>query len=429
MFSIAFLIAVFLFPSRGHLRLEYVLVVLLLIGVLLRGDLSPFSKVRRELYFLAFLTIGGLVSILFHVASGGTFDYRDLMSIVRYPVYGAILVSVIVAAPRTERSREATGMTIGFIAIAVGIISLLQHYDVGGIDSLLRTVYSTTAIGGADEPEIGSLAAGRLTGTSGNPNWWGFTIVSLFLMLTARAVTTKRLLWIPVLLLLVTSLILTGSRTAVVAALFGAGLITILGFKSGSTGIGRSMVIALFAVLVIGWGVFYQLNLAADANRFSIERMGSFLIRIEVWSATLDEYQNDIVLGRGPAKLDRVAGFRDASSFHVRDNIYIAFLAQFGIVGLVGFLGFSLTQIIKLFSLTRRANPPDRWWPIGMLGTMAAWMLFGVAGDSFFFVPASTILLVLYGTALVAGEPEVATLKGRGPGPTDAYDPTFEFPE
>jgi O-antigen ligase len=157
--------------------------------------------------------------------------------------------------------------------------------------------------------------------------------------------------------------------------------------------------------------------------------MGSFLIRIEVWSATLDEYQDDIVLGRGPAKLDRVTGFRDASSFHVRDNIYIAFLAQFGIVGLVGFLGFSLTQIIKLFSLTRRANPPDQWWPIGMLGTMAAWMLFGVAADTFFYVPASHILLVLYGTALVAGEPEVATRKSRGPGPTDAYDPTFKFPE
>jgi len=401
MFSIALLVAVLLLPSRGHLRPEYLLVGLLVVGIIAQRGFGPFAYVRHELTLLAFLTITGLLSILVYNLGEGTFHYRDLLSIVRYPVYGAILAAAAVSTRSARRSKEKLGSAIGLIALVVVVISFLQQFDVGGFDSLLQTAYPNSERG-LNEPEYGTFAAGRLTGTATNPNWWGFTIVALFLMLTARVLIAKRIVWIPILFLLTTCLILTGSRTAAVAALIGVGLIMTLGVLTGATSIGRVAISGFVAVLVIGWGVFYQLNLAADTRRFNMDNMGSFLMRVGVWNATLQEYENDIVLGRGPAKLERRAGFRDASSFAVRDNIYIAYLAQFGIVGLVGFLGFSLTQVTRLFALTKRADPPDRWWPVGMLGVMAAWMLYGVTADSFFFVPASNILLVLYGTALMA---------------------------
>jgi O-antigen ligase len=399
MFSSTLILAALFFPSRGHLRLEYVLVALVLVIIIAQKGFGPFARVRRELFFLGYLTISGLISIMVYNAGEGTFHYRDLFSVARYPVYGAVLAAAAISTRGISRSKKTLARMIGVSAIGVAIISLLQHYNPGNIDSLIRTLFPV-AQAGSFEPEYGTLAAMRLTGTTGNPNWWGFTIVATFLLVIARVFVARGLSWLPIVVLLVPCLVLTGSRTAAVAALGGIVVILALSARVGALGAGRIALSTFVALFVIGWGAYYQLNLAADTSRFDIRNMGSLVMRFEVWTATLEEYQDDIILGRGPAKLERRYGFQDASSYAVRDNIYISFLAQYGVIGLVGFLGLCILQVVRLFALSRTCQADDRWWPIGLLGIMAAWLLFGATADSFFFVPSSNLFLILYGTAL-----------------------------
>lgn len=400
MIYILLLLLVVLSPARGHLRAEYAIVSMILITTLARRGLGPILRVRREIGFFFFLSISGVISIAAYVSSGGSFSPRDLLSIVRYFAYGAILAAAASVSPRNpEKFRRQFGSAIVWMSLIIAIISFAQFYNPLGINQLIKTIYPESGVEGF-APLEGSLAASRITGTSGNPNWWGFMIAAFLLMLISRSLIGRRMLGLPILFALATALLLTGSRTAVVAVLGGAMVIGALGARTGSVRIGQIVLSGIVALFVIGWGTYYQLNLAADTERFNVNQMSSLIVRFEVWSQTLEEYKDDLILGRGPAKSDRRLGLQDASSFHVRDNIYVSYLAQYGLVGLFGFLGLCFYQAARLLTLASRTAAPDSWIPVGMLGVLAAWLLFGATGDSFFFVPASNFFVALYGLTI-----------------------------
>lgn len=387
-------------PHWGHLRLEYPFVAALVLVALQRGGIASLTRgIRGELVLLFLMTLSGMLSIIVFNASSSSFSWRDMMSIIRYPAYAVLLMSVV-SYPFSERHKQSLYYFLGFSAILCSVISIIQYFNILGLNQTFVSLYRNIEQDGYYYTFVLGLGNRRVIGTAGNPNSWGFALSLIGILVMARIVFMRHLLWMPHLILVMASLLMAGSRTAMIGFIVGSGVMMVAGAMYGRIR-GASIVTAMLALMVLP-GVFYiySQQTVDAADRYSTNQIGSLLKRFEVWSATIDEYSEDFLIGRGPNKSARRVGFVDAKSFHVRDNIFVSVFAQFGILGLALLIGFFIVQWRKLWRAAKETAASDQFWILGMLGGFVSWFLFNITADAFFALHPTHLFLAIYGVTL-----------------------------
>jgi lipid-A-disaccharide synthase-like uncharacterized protein len=325
------------------------------------------------------------------------------MSIVRYPSYAVLLVSVSSIVMTPDRMRVLVRF-IGWTAIACSTISIFQYFNFLGLNQAFISLYRDIEIDSYYYSLVLDYGTRRVIGTAGNPNSWGFCLSVIGLLVMARIVFSRHLIWLPHLVLVAMSILLTGSRTATIGFLAGAAVMLGVGVLRGQAK-GAAIVAATIAMLtipVVFW--IYTQEVAEGADRFSTRQMGSLMARFEVWTETIKEYSNDLLIGRGPNKAARRLGFANASSYHVRDNIFISVFAQFGLLGISLLIALFWVQWRKLWRLTTSGNPDYQFWTFGMIGGFVSWCLFNLMADAFFALHPTHLFLALYGLTLAVGK-------------------------
>jgi O-antigen ligase len=388
-------------PHWGHARAEYPFLAILFLVALRRGAGGALRPIRADIVILALMVLSGILSIIAFNAFHGGFHWRDLMSLVRYPTYAVFLIATA-GFPFDERSSRSFFRFIGVIGVVCGTLSVIQYYNALGLNSWFLRMYRDIIF---DEYVSNFVLEGgvrRVIGTSGNPNNWAFLLATISLLLAGRIVLAARLRWLPLLAFTLLALLMTGSRSNLIG--FLAGLLAMLAVAVALHRQRRPVaaIVGGAAILLVLSLVFlaYTESMAQDPQRFTTDRIGSFLSRIEVWRSTLTEYKSDFLLGRGPNKAARRIGFRDASSYHVRDNIFIAIFAQFGMIGVLLFLALLAVQFQALLRAAREAPASLAYWPIAMIGVLVAWVLYNMTADAFFAAQPATIFLFLHGTTI-----------------------------
>lgn len=407
-----YLFSAMFLPHFGHARPEYVFLLLLLIPVL-RGGLghSPLAGVRTDVVLLGLMVISGMISIVAYNAThaGSVFHWRDLMSIVGYPTYAVMIVATANVA-LDSRGKKTLSRYIGFAALLASLISIVQFFDIGGLNRLFLELYRSADDDIYFRNFVLDYGNRRVFGTAGNPNNWGFALTMLGLIVMARVVYHRHLTWVPHLVLILVSILMTGSRTALLGFMLGAVVIVAIGVQMGRAR-GGTVATALFAVLLIPivFAVYTaQVDERQGAERFSSKQIGSLIMRFELWTATIEEYSSDMFIGRGPSKAARRKGFEDAESFHVRDNIFVSVFAQFGVVGLSLLFGFFVAQGSKLYRYARLSPPQSLFYSIGAVGVFVAWALYNTAADAFFALHPTHNFLGVYGAAIAWARPALA---------------------
>jgi O-antigen ligase len=390
-------LAVLMVPGYGLIRLEYPLVIALIMIAVGGGRITRVRHILLELGLLYALMLVGALSIFVYYSAHSGFHWRDLTSVLRLPVYGLIITGALFV-PMDTRLKKLLGALIVFCSVIGTMVSIVQYFNIAGMNVVFLKIYRSNVFSYVDQFIYGTQER-RIIGTAGNPNLWGFVLTCYALFIFSRIVLARGLVLLPVLLGVIVSIAMTGSRSALLSFVIGAITILLASFRFGRTRGPLLLAIAVMAIALPSAAIVVAQSLGSE--RFEAGNMESMYARFNTWSETMKEYQDDLLLGRGPTKSLRNSrtASSDASAL-VRDNNYVSAVAETGIIGLLFLLAFFAVMWRHLWRLASRVPPSDFHWVLAGLGVMTAWIAFNGTADAFNTVYLSHNVWVFYGLTL-----------------------------
>ncbi|MCU1285423.1 MAG: hypothetical protein JWO13_1773 [Acidobacteriales bacterium] len=275
------------------------------------------------------------------------------------------------------------------------MLGFAQYFDIANVNASISPVYASGHNLGA------MLEYSRVTGTTGNPNVFGATMViasclTLALALFGKTPTLRVFAWIG-LGMFIGALSLAQSRTAAIALCVGFIVTLTLSFRQRFIGrVALSAMVIVVLIAAIG-GIVLSSATLHEQNRYRELKdpasAGTFKERLAMWEPNIRLWEQSPILGYGPAKLtmDRIV-----------DNEWVLLLRRYGVLGMTAFilLFWRINQALKKLRLQTRADTLLIAVTIALQAiiiSMAVYMLAAtVYNDSFQLMP---ILMVLSGVA------------------------------
>jgi len=377
--------------------------------------------------FLAYLLVGILSfsHAPYHMASVDFFLRHFFF------MTAALIIIYEFDARAMERLTDILILT-AWIAVGYGF---LQWVDI---------TWFPAGVGNGIDPFIWRGAFGpRVFSTYGNPNFFADFLVIIFPILLTQYLKTRRFSLIPLMVMLVVDLLVTGTKGAWMGfalVIFIFGVVAFIYFPEAVKPY-RKAVLAIVAIGTLGF-----LGYVAKGVQ---ERITSVNFRLFTWEATWEMIMTHPWIGTGVGSFPPIyPAFRRPPIFHIEgkhntetdhaEDEYLEELFDNGILGFGIFIwlvlstlvvGFrSLGQLSTLFSTKDGRAPPRAY---DMVGYLIAFM--GMLGHNCFdvslrFVSSGVYLGLLSGTIvnLARGKAlyELHDLRGAAASATPASDPT-----
>lgn len=336
---------------------------------------EPRSRFDRSASFVMKAVIGviavALISALF--ARYGEAAYKALVGIVNFTLV-TILIAKIVNTPRR--------LKIFVFVLILLMFKLSQHQ--------LRYYQSIVDYGRSEE----FLARGVGVGASsffGNSNDFGLAVATFFPIPMVLAFGESKK-WLRIFYLVCAAVIgaavfLSGSRGSMLATVIVA---TIFLLRTQKKWVGALVVVTILAggSLLLNEAHWERIKSAA-----SFEQDSNAQIRLTLWSAGIDMFAHNPVLGVGPGNFAPIYGSEYGQRFTgewVPHSIYIQALAELGIVGfllLLAILFGTLRTLSSSRKQTKVDGPPSFEYRMatGLMLSLIAFMINGATITVLFF--------------------------------------------
>lgn len=403
--AIAFVVSVMFVPPSLFLRPDF-----LLAGVAVAASAASsqkrmaFGLVRLEALAIVVLWLLAVMTLIGQALTTRNFIAQDAMILLRYGFYLCALLFGAVTGSMTRQPLKAFRVTILAGVAVVVTVSIAQYFYPGGmLGAVTLDIY-----GRPDYLGMIRVATRRITGTMENPNYWGFYASALLLVSVVYLAFAKRRLWGIAAGLLLWVVILTGSRTAVLAPLIAwIGLIVLM-VAVGHERISRSVVVTC-TLLVLVAAVLYLVMAQGGyeyAGRFAIENTRTLDYRLQHWGRIWNEIEGDLarlLIGSGPRKAEGPLWV---------DNMYLRLLSNYGVMAAGAYMALVWTGIRRLVSLLHGASHQVR---LHLAIAVLVWLLmatFDLVADTWFNVRIASLVLFLHGFMVAVG---IRDRTARGP--------------
>lgn len=421
---IAFLLGIMLFFGLdGVLSLKRAVLALLVVAILFPPIRLPggIPDVRPE--FIITVVAWGLL-LLSHLATGLPIRLRRHPSYKWFGFFGlSILVSMTYAAivknqPIIGRDfQELIKLLLYFLIFALianqdikptslkhyyklalvilmlsALFGFMQYIDFAGINQILSPYYAPTQMRGL-------LIHGRITGTTPNPNEFGaLMVLAISLAISGVLFFEERkmrlLCWVA-LPVFGFALVLTMSRSSLVATFLAVGLILILFLKQGGIKYKWKRILTLVAFAFI-IGVFI-LQFAPEKALFRYSQLTTFteatswVARVEKWKTHFAIWMESPWFGWGPGK---------ATMGTIVDNEWLLLMRRYGFIGLSIFLGLFGSLFLGL-SRIRNVNTEASViaLTVALQGTFGGYALYMMLASIYHSLQLMPIFLLFLGLA------------------------------
>jgi len=392
LFALTFILSAFFVPASVIIRPDYFIVFLIALSGLIshRAPIFKLASIETKLFIL--LSFFAIISLARQVLSLSV-SPRDFMVIIRYVVYLLAIYAGIGTGIKVKKLGILKFCVFMLIVVSV-VVSFVQYFNIGGLNSIIIPIY-----GFENKYEILQSDASwrRIIGTMGNPNYWGFMLGASFIVSYTMCFQRKYIHVVPALLLFV-SIIMTGSRTALIAtsvtALLGLFLISGNERKLSTKKIGVILGGGvIFIMLYFTYNLFTE-NYFENQDRFSTSNLHTLDLRMQWWSEILTnmlQHPHTFFVGNGPSKLDTIRH---------GDNMYIRYLRDFGIFSLSIYLALFYQIIKKIRVISRDKQTRFKAFSSALFLIFMLLLIFDMAADGWFNVRIAEILLFNYGLLL-----------------------------
>lgn len=322
--------------------LPFYITTLLLPFALLFMVMNAFKRKSYKFLILPFAVLFGLTIV--HLFRSGDLNVGGILFAVRWLKWPAIFLILNDLNFNTHQVKRI----VQYSFLALALMNVLMLMNPFGISESLMLMYS----GKAEMvfSYLNETGVMRLTGTQLNPND-NAIIFSLFFFFFLLTESKFRM---PFLFLSLTLVILTQSRTALVALLLGVMLYMFIRALRKKR-INWLVPIGVMSVLVITYLLFNAQNLS---SLFSAEalRSSSWMERVEHYAVIGQMSSLEIVIGAGVI----FDPFQELGFYF--DSEYLYFLYQYGLVGVMLWLailismarfdGVRLEKVLPIYAFT-----------------------------------------------------------------------------
>ncbi len=385
------------FPgSIPDVRPEFILILLTWFLLFVSSTRTGHLPLRSKPAYKWFGLFG--LSIVLSMSYSGLFNgepiiARDLWELIKLFLY--FLLFAFVASQRIDSETLKRYYRLSLILFMLSaFVGFLQYFDVAGVNEVVSPYYAPTQMRGL-------LVHRRITGTTPNPNELGALMVlatSLALsgVLFFREKKFRRLSWAS----LFTSwgaLVLTLSRTSLVAAFVSTGIILFLFTRQHRVRLQwkfkRWLLFLLLGSVAVGLTVYSlpQKSLARYSQLSNIVVATSWQARLDNWRINFEIWQASPVFGWGPNK---------ANMGTIVDNEWLLLLRRYGIVGLAFFLNLFLSLFLGLSRIRKRNfNQEIVALTTGLQGTFIGYGLYMALASLYHSLQLMPIFVIFLGLA------------------------------
>lgn len=307
--------------------------VFILIEFMLCYKYMKYLKIINAFIYLSItLIVSTVINYLFMDASIVT---GDIFEILKPIIYLIMFYSIYTAVNVNEESKKYLSIILLFLFVILALIMILQYLEIGIAEKL--ATYSLT------EERIEEFQGNRSVGTIGNPNAAGAIIN--FGIILAYSIDFKKFKIIKYITLVILSLavVITGSRTALIALILIYLTILIKDYKKI---LKINPIYIITAIIIFNFYIISDLLNHSISDRFELneQSMQSFQDRLEAWDMTLALSLDNIIFGYGPNK----GGFDLSSNV---DNEIVLVLYRTGIIGVIIFINwiYNLSNLIPIY--------------------------------------------------------------------------------
>lgn len=378
-------------------RLELI-IVLIAWGLLLLGYLATNYSIKlRPNPAYKWFTLFGLV-ILFSMIYAALVkgyapigrDFWELGKLLEYFLIFALVANLRISSIDMKRYYK--------IALLVFLCSALfgfaQYLNLGNINAMVSPYYY------APTQMQRILSAGRITGTTGNPNEFGaLMVLSSTIALSAALFFREKKLrlfsW-ACLAVFGLAIVFTLSRSALIALAVAVGFILLFKYPL-TVGVRRSirrLFVVIPLVIVIGL-VIIQLA----PSRFFLRTMELGNIASATnWQGRLIKWQNNLELwkesplfGWGPGK---------ATMITIVDNEWLLLLRRYGVIGILIFLSWFTSFYFGLSRIRRGSSVSETTvLTVALQATLVAYAVYMIPAAVYHLLQLMPILLLFLGLA------------------------------
>ena len=265
------------------------------------------------------------------------------------------------------------------------------------------------------EPGItatGSSPEERAVGSFTQPNYLGgflAVVLPLSLVLTLHGAMARRILAGAATAAIVTGLVLSQSRGALIGAAASLVVLFALPAFRRVAMVAFAAAVTLVAATSLGWigALAATPSLQAVESRFTqIDQSGAADQRADIWSGSFELALDNAVLGVGLANFPAYApeyGILEAGTrepFLHAHNLPLNVLVELGALGLLAFVWVAVQVLAMLGRTAIRGALERRLYAVGLLGSFAAVALHGIADYLFTLNVMAAILFVVLGATV-----------------------------
>lgn len=400
-------VSILFYPSMGVLRAEYALILVVIIFFGLQRLLPAFGTFKSEIIILIFLLFFSTFGLLKQSMTIGSIANRDYMFVLRFGFYISMFLFSGISCYKMK-NYQTDILYLYFICSIFVSLTLCQYYDLFGINQLIQPHGSENLA--KMQLMVEQAGRRRAFGTLGNPNYWGLLLSILACVVSYRLFWERRWIYAPLLLGLLGSIVLTGSRAALVAyvgaVVIGGGLFLFSAKKKPSL-----MVAVFLAILGIMAVVrFDLLSEVETSGRYSLDKLNTLQLRVAWWGHIMNEMSQDPMsfwVGQGTRKDTNVVGYAD--------NAYVKVLRENGLISLfpyLFFVGFMVRRTLKLY---RSIDDDNRAWPGGLCLLLLAWAIFDLSADTWYGPRLMGVILGLYAFVHMVGANRLGDKPAQAP--------------
>lgn len=378
------------------LRLEEVLVVplaLYLLALSLGGRRIEYFWGLRQTMLLAFplflfVSIAAGVVFSFDASLG---DLNQLVRIGKYIIIYTLAISVVALSPDPERTKTSIMDWTLVFACLLALVTIQQYFNLGGLNSS----YVPYLGEGSHTERLLRLSSARPVGMVGNPNELGFLFAVAGVLAVYRILTRFTLFYLVTLGLALVGVLLSGSRSALVACLGGMLVVGVLmafaRIPAKARFVQRTAAVAGALVLLALGGTLTSVY-GDLLDRFegiaNPEEEASWQARLVRWEENIRLFQSSPVVGVGPLRRG------DLQYGGVADNEWLLLLRSYGLAGTL-FLAatFLLPHVVGRWDRTAVLA-------LALYGTCALYMIPAAVFHSLALMPLVLILAALSDTTV-----------------------------
>jgi O-antigen ligase len=330
-----------LYEQIAFLHIERTLAILVLISFILKVKKIEWPPVTKTLFFFWFTMF---LSVPLSIWPSDSLS--NVIAFGRLIIYHILIVNLVRTEQRFKAFLLVYTLLIGWVA-ASSLIAFSQGVIYHGTEAVER-VEATNSFGG-------------------NPNSLGTTMVvsmPLVMLLLTKKSGIGRLIAVAVIVLCISTVIFTGSRTAFVALIFLIMVAPLLRKK------GLMYVPVAVLLVAIVWVATPQ---AYKERYLSVEERNkdvSYELRLTTWSAGWQMFKDRPITGIGMGEFGVANGVkywpdRARPRWYNAHSLYLQTISELGIMGAIGFLAF-LYQLFKLNGRQQRRLEPHKELPAYM---------------------------------------------------------------